>query len=192
MKKVVSFFTTLLFAMNANATLISLDFDKDQYEIGDVVSADIVISDIETEFGFQKLLGGFSMDLNYDDSLVSFDQANFGDKLNGGDVFESMTTATNNVGSVFLEEISFSFDLFSFQNGMPSFTLATIQFTAIANGQGTPSLENIVLTNDFGDAFTNISSSSELLTVGVTQTIPEPHMFALLLPFAMLLARKRK
>ena len=191
MKKLVGLLSTLVFAVNAHATLISLDFDKDQYAVGDQVSADIVISDIETEFGFQKLLGGFSMNVNFDDSLLAFDQATFGDKLNGGFTMDSMTNVLSGAGILLLEEISFSFDLFNFQNGVPSFTLATVQFTALAEGSGTPSFSNIELTNDIGDAFVSVNSGRELLTIGSAQAIPEPHMLALLLPFMFLAVRKK-
>ncbi len=183
--------SSLVFAVSANATLISLEFDKDQYVVGDLVNASVVISDIETEFGFQKLLGSFSMDMNYDESLVAFNQVTFGNKLNGGDEFESMTTAIDSFGSLFIEEVSFSFDLFSFQDGLPSYTLATVQFTALADGSGAPSFTNIALANDFGEAFNSVSSMSAPLTIGNVQSIPEPHMLALLLPFMLLLTRKR-
>jgi len=191
MKKLISMISSLVFAVSANATLISLEFDQDQYEVGDVVNANVVISDIETEFGFQKLLGSFSMDMSYDESLVAFNQVTFGDKLNGGDAFESMTTSIDSMGSLFIEEVSFSFDLFSFQDGLPSYTLATVQFTALADGTGTPSFTNIALANDFGEAFNTVSSTSAPLAIGNVQAIPEPHMLALVLPFMLLLARKR-
>ena len=107
MKKIITLLTMLLVSFNSQATLLSVDFNQDSYQVGDVLTADFIISDIEEDgLGLQKLLASFDFTLSWDNSIIDYVSSSFGNKLNVGvagsdqSVFDIMTD------SVSLSEIS--------------------------------------------------------------------------------------
>jgi len=195
MKKIIMLISTLCIAFTSNATLISLSLDQTEYNVGDVATASIIISDIEQEFGFQKLLAFFELDANYDDSKLSFNSATFGDKLDVDALLPSDRIIDDSVaGALYLSELTFALgaDLFLAQNGLSSFEIATVSFDVLATGTSELSLNNILLGTDLGTSFTDVTSENTMINVAST-SVPVPATFMLfMLAGAGLLIQKRK
>jgi hypothetical protein len=162
---------------------MTIELDKTEYEVGDVAIASIVVSDIEQEFGFQKLISTFDFDLMFDSTLMSYQSSVFGEKLDVDPLFASdqFVDSSSLVNSVYLSEISYalSFDLFFAQDGLTEFTLASVNFDVLASGTTNLLLGNVLLSDDFGDSFsqvTTLPTAFNSTSVGV----PEPSTLLLL------------
>jgi hypothetical protein len=100
-------------------------------------------------------LGAFDLTLFYDSSVLTFDDALFGDPVNGNQLdlagFGSLQFVVPNTAEVRLLEISFDSptDLNDLQLG--SFQLAQLRFTAIAAGNPDVSLGPVELSDAFGN-----------------------------------------
>lgn len=197
MKRLTTLLTALLFSLCANATLVTVELNNTDFAVGDVISADIIISDIELDPTFQKIVGDFEFNLNFDGSIIKFISASFGDKLDvDPDPFwASDQSVIASVGNVLISEISYAFstDLFFAQNGLASFVLASVDFSVIGSGASTISLSDVAIGNELGDQFNAVSTmgknymTSNANPVGV----PEPGTIVLLLTaMAFLVLRK--
>ncbi|GHE85545.1 cohesin domain-containing protein [Thalassotalea profundi] len=174
-----------LTATNAQATLITAESAQSNYQVGDSIALIIDINEIEYDnVGFQKLLAIFNVDINFDESVLAFDSITFGNKLDVDPVFASFQDISQPApGTLNVGETSFAFfdDLFFAQDGLASFNLVTINFTALMSGMSDITLSNIQLTDDLGNSFSRITSSNTQLTVGNVATVPEPSTLSLLL-----------
>ena len=129
-------------------------------------------------------LSAFDLDVAFDDAILAFDAAAFGDPSLGDqlDLFlGSVTGVTPGTGVVNLLELSF--DLPSDLNALQaaSFTLATLTFTAQAISTSTLDLSVNALADAFGDPLTLDTVFEHPLVV-----VPEPKP-VILLAFAMTL-----
>lgn len=196
MKKFITLLSGLLISLSSQATLLSIELNQTSYEIGDVMTAEFIISDIEEDtLGFQKLLASFDFNVSWDSSLIEHVSTSFGNKLNvgafGSDQFSNVMT--NNAD---LSEFSFAWwdELLPVQDGLSSFVLASVDFTVTGNGSGTLDLTNVSFGDDFGDDFTDVNSSNKAYSVtsGTSVNVPEPAAFILILMGLILLARQQK
>ena len=170
---------------SAKATLITAESAQSNYQMGDNIALIIDIKDIEYDnLGFQKLLAVFNLDINFDESVLTFDSISFGNKLDVDPVFASFQDVSLPApGTLNVGETSFAFfdDLFFAQDGLASFNLVTINFTALMAGMSDITLSNIQLADDLGNSFSQITSTNTQLTVGNVATVPEPSTLSLLL-----------
>lgn len=187
----------LLVSFNSQATLLSVDFNQDSYQVGDVLTADFIISDIEEDgLGLQKLLASFDFTLSWDNSIIDYVSSSFGNKLNVGvagsdqSVFDIMTD------SVSLSEISSAWwdELLPVQDGLNQFVLASVNFNVTGAGTSILALSKVIFGDDFGISFADVSSSNASFIVNSAGPVdvPEPMTMVLMLIALTVLARQRK
>ncbi len=195
MKKILSILTALIISFSSQATLLTIELNQESYEVGDILQADFVISNIEDDaMGFQKLLASFEFNLLWDSAIVDYASASFGNKLNVDPFVPSDQYIDVQSDSSFLSEISYAWsdDLFFAQNGLASFVLASVNFNVIADGSSTLMLNSAVLGDDFGTAFNlNSHDKSFVVDTGSPVDVPEPTVMALLVIALLTLTRKK-
>jgi len=199
MKKIITLLTALLVSLSTQATLLSVELNQDSYQVGEVLTADFIISEIEEDsMGFQTLLATFDFDVSWDNSIIQYATASFGNML---DVDPDPYYASERFidvmsDSLGLTEISYAMfsDLFSAQDGLTSFVLASVDFTVIGNGSGTLNLTNVDFGDDLGYAITDIGTSDKTYTVtsGNPVDVPEPTSIILMLLALTLLVRQQQ
>lgn len=183
--------------LSSHATLLSVDLDNADYQVGDVLTADIVISAIELDaFGFDKLVASFNTNILFDDSLLAFASVSFGDKLDvDPDPFFASFQDTNlaSAGNLFIQEVAqaFDFDLFAAQDGLNQFVLATVNFNVLQSGVGSLNFANAAIGDEFGSSFIDVQTASSSFTVANSVAVPEPSTFILLFAAMMILVRRR-
>ena len=183
------------------ATLISVEVADQPYQAGDIVTADIVISEIEQDSGANQIaLGAFSLDFLFDSNLIENTQVTFGNSLDFGtglfpaDFGQSVNDSGN---SLLISEISSEdpFVLFTEQQVLSSFVLASVQFELKGEGTVDLTLGNVSLFSAAAIFGTFTPSSIDLrgasFTVGSTQ-VPVPASAGLMLLPLLFLVRKRK
>jgi len=195
MRKTIILLTLLLVSLSSKATLITIESDQDSYQIGDVLTANFIISDIEDDFSsFQKLLAAFDFTVSWDNSIIEYVSTSFGNKLNvgaGSDQFiDSMAD------SLALSEISYAWwdELLLAQDGLSQFVLASINFTVTGEGSSYLNLTNVAFGDEFGDAFTDVNSNDKAYSVTSANSVdvPEPSVIVLMLMAFTLLIRKMR
>ena len=196
MKKIILLITLLFVSLNSQATLLSINLNQDSYQIGDVLTADLVISEIEEDASaFQKLLASFDLNISWDNSIIEFTSSSFGNKLNVGDggSDQHLDVMADSLG---LSEISYAWwdELLAVQDGLNSFVLASVDFIVIDNGSGTLDLSKVDFGDYDGSAFTDMSSSDKAysITSKTPIDVPEPASIILVLMALVLLVRQQK
>jgi hypothetical protein len=194
MKKIILLIAALVMSMSVNATLITVELNDNDFNVGDLLTAQLVISDIELDnIGFQKLLASFDISTLFDDSLLSFSSVSFGNKLDVDPFIISDQFSDNSqTGIVKVVEISYAFfdDLFAAQDGLSRFVLARINFNVLASGTGAIELSAIDLGDDLAGAFTNVSAQGASFQVANSTNVPEPATIVLVLFGLAFLVRK--
>lgn len=77
--------------------------------MGDVLTADFIISDIEDDsFGFQKLLATFEFNVLWDNTFIEYASFSFGNKLNVGLIGSDQFDTDVMSNSLTLSEISYA------------------------------------------------------------------------------------
>ena len=195
MKKLLILLALWCTTITANASLI-VDIEDKVYDIDDTLTVNVYISDLNN--GFQKLVSEFSFNLLSEDSLLTFQQATFGTKLDV-DMFTFIpsdkvvdNSATNNL---FISEFSYadSFDLFAVQDGLSRFLLASIDFKVADLGLAQFSWGDIKASNEFGVAYNDITADDFSVQLGSQVSVPEPSSIAIFaLALAMLVRLTRK
>ncbi|NRA70311.1 MAG: PEP-CTERM sorting domain-containing protein [Gammaproteobacteria bacterium] len=185
---------SVMFASSVNATLFSIELDQTDFNVGQTLTANLVVSDIEKDsIGFTSLIADFELDLMFDNSLLSFDSLSFGEKLGDGlDSLQLDNVTASGILNIF--ELSYLLydELLVLQDGISKFTLASINFDIINVGSGLFSLNNIATGNDIGTALTDIqSNSTSFITTSGATAIPEPTSVALILVGLMLVQVRR-
>lgn len=164
-----------LASLSANAVAIFFDPAFDTVTLGDSVSVDVVIEDLDP-----PALATFDLDVLFDDSILDVTGVAFGDGLNGGDPFDSLQDDSSFAGGHNANELSFlpDGDLNADQPG--SFTLFTLTFETLA--VGTSALTTVVL--DLGAAggglITADLRSGSITVEDAAADLPEPAPLALL------------
>lgn len=192
MKKLLLLMTTWLLAFTSQATLLSLEFEDLDYQVGDSVAVNLIISDTDP-FNFDKILAGFNVNLGFDTSVLTFnDDIIFGNNLDV--VFGSdQAFSTLSSGLLNISESSFDFgdDLLSVQDGLSRFVLATINFDITGTGLNLFTLSNALLTE------ANLNTTLDVVNVrgaqlNVAAEVPEPSVFVLFLVAGLALVARKK
>lgn len=171
----------LVAAVGVHAYPVTLTPSTQTVNVGDVVTVDLQISGLG--IGSAPSLGVFDIDFGFDPALLSLSSVLYGIGL---DVMGlgSLQATTPGVGSVNLFELSFDSadDLNALQSD--SFTLATLNFNAIALGSGFFSLSFNAVGDAYGDALAVTSLGG---SVTVAAAVPEPETWALVLAALVML-----
>ena len=153
---------------------------------GDTVMVDLVV------FGLGDLsapsLGGFDLDVFYDDSILDFAGAMFGPELGDPSLFEAMTFLDDTTpGLVNVTELSFLEPdgltcifcvppfLDEFQPG--SFPLVTLSFLALTEGTSDLDIGVNAVADGVGDPISVVAASG---SITVRTSVPEPGVLMLL------------
>lgn len=184
MKKIIALFT-LIFSLQAQAALLTVKLDRDQFVASENVIADIWISELT------EPLSAFEMALWFDSSVFKFNDLVFGNKLNATDPTDPLLPRGFSVsGNVLeLDEASFDWPEELQKRQGPAFILASINFTALKGGVFDLKLENVLLTDV--DGFEFDASLTKVVDAQGT-VVPAPATALLLLPALLFLARRRQ
>lgn len=184
---ILTFAAFLVFNVNTtNASLISFDPSVSVINAGSSVDIDVVISDLGSE-----TLGGFFLDVLFDDTILAFNSASYSDALGMAGLETDFLTT---LGSDLVTLDNFSFlsisELDAIQDS--SFVLATINFSGI--GAGISDLNFSILDFASGDGIDitdNVDTNSGSVEVLNVTNIPEPFTLMLLLPSFVLMTMFR-
>lgn len=190
---ILSLIIALTFNINtANAISISFDPSVSVIDSGTSLDVDVLISDLGS-FSTPSL-GGFWLDVSFDETILEFNSATYSDALGIAGVETDFFT-TPGIGSVNLDNFSVlsESELDALQDS--SFVLATVNFTGI--GAGTSFLDLVLLEigSAAGDVITSsVSEISGSVEVQSVANAPAPFTLILLIPsFALMgMMRKRK
>lgn len=195
MKKFLILLTLWCATITANASLITIDIEDKVYGVDDTLTANIYISDLNN--GFQQLISEFSFNLVSPDSLLTFQQATFGALLDV-DMFTfipSDTVVDNSaMNNLFISEFSFadSVDLFSAQDGLSRFLLASIDFKVADLGLAEFAWGDVRVFDEFANAYSNVTAQGTNVRLGSQVSVPEPSSIAIFaLAIVLLLSSSR-
>lgn len=185
----------LLFSLQSQATVINVQLDQSQYEVGDTVTAELWLSDI------QDLVTGFDASLLFNTQLLQLQNVSFGDFLSIAAVGSDQGSQLNG-GQLDLWELYFGFstedmaDLRAVQPGN-NFRLASISFKALKNGLSGLQLGFAqVIYEPVGDMpyfDLAVHSDQALVQIGDQATaVSAPATVWLLLPALLLMLRLRR
>lgn len=169
---------TLLYVNSVHAFTLKLTPATQDVLLSNQVDVELSISDLGNSSA--PSLGAYDLDILFDDSLLSFDSASFGDPVKGNqlDLFGfgfNPAGASPMNGKINLFEISFDFPsvLDSFQSD--NFTLATLRFNTLQTGSSSLSIAPIHFGDSLGNSITHTSLQNT--TVNITsqsEPVPEP------------------
>ena len=197
MKKLITMVMLTFITLSSHATLLSFDLNDANYQVGDVLSANIVISEIElNDVGFDKLVASFNTNVLFDDSYLSFSTVSFSDKLDvdPDPFFASFQDAgLVSTGKLFIQEISqaFDFDLYFAQGGLAEFVLATVNFTVLKSGASQLEFDNAVIGDELASSFSDVQTADQPFKVSNNVSVPEPSTFILLFAGMLVLLNRR-
>ncbi len=140
LKKAAAACCLLGFAQFASAGVISFDpTPSDGHIVGDNILVDLVWNGSGTgAAGADEYLGAWDVDINFDDSIVSYQSTTFGFGVDSFGCIDGVTCGASELGGTLdAFEISFDLvaDLMANQDGLGnSFVIATFEFLAIADG----------------------------------------------------------
>lgn len=159
-----------LIAVPASATTLSFTPSSSSVGIGGNVAVDITISGLDAGAD----LGAFDFSVLFNSAALGITGYTLGNGLGDLGAMEALDISAGNIGGGLfnLSEISFLSDL-SAQAG--TFTLATLYFTGLSNGDSLLSFSNVTL----GDAFGNMLAAD--LGTGTISAVPEPQILLLFL-----------
>lgn len=174
---------TLLMSLPSQATLISLNFDKAVYQQGDVVTGQLIASDLS------YTLGGFAGTIEFDHNLLPLTGWSSGNGFDDGfgDNFYADDSAA---GMLFLENFAdpLADSLVIEANQGNSFILASFTFQADNLGMHTVNYMSGFEIWDFSDTLLD-TFSQQSASFNVT-SVPEP-MTGLLFASCLLLLRRK-
>ncbi|WP_300462913.1 cohesin domain-containing protein [Desulfobacula sp.] len=155
------FLAVLLLYGSSYATTIDFVPVSASIELGGSIDVDIVISGLNTDN-----LADFSLDVNYDEAILSFTGYSLGteliDPVWGQD---DWSDGDKGGGLINISELSWLMD-FSLQPD--AFVLATVSFDGMGVGTSALSISNLVLGND------NLEPISAGVNGGSIDVVPEP------------------
>ena len=198
MKKIIILLTTLFVSLSSQATLITVELNQNTYQVGDVLTANFIISEIEDDASaLQRMLSGFGFDVSWNNVMIEYSAVRFGDKLDAAPGFSVQSPINLMANSLTLSETSYSWsdELFAVQNGLSRFLLASVDFNVVGagNGLGSLDLSNVVLWDDFNIDFSDINSRNKeySVTSATPIDVPEPSSMVLMLMGFIFLVRKK-
>lgn len=159
---------------------------------GDTLAVDLEISGLG-DFASPSL-GAFKTDILFDDAILDFDSVVYGALLGDPDPlsFETDIVTTTGAGLVTLDEFSFLFD-FELDALQPeTFSLATLNFTGQAVGTSALTFGDVDLSDAVGNTLSPTLNTGSIQVDPRETPMPIPATLALVLPFALFLARRRR
>lgn len=184
----------LLLSLQSQATVITVELDKSQYEVGETVTAQLWLSDIHT------LVTSFNTSLLFNDQLLQLQSVLFGNFLTLPAVGSDQGTQQN-AGQLDLWEMFFGFsteDIDELRAVQPGnkFLLANISFTALKNGLSELSLRNseVVYEPVGSDPYADmeVRPGSAFVQTGNPALVSAPATAWLMLPALLLMLRLRR
>ena len=183
MKKLIILLVAFLMLVLCNAAVsqaVTLSFDPDFQGVllGNQVDVNVVISGLGD--GEAPSLGGFDLDIGFDQTILAFDSVTFGDPVLGDQldlfILGSDTATTPGVGTVNLYELSFDSVADLNYDQAAIFTLATLTFRTLALGTSSLDISFYELSDAYGDL---LMADLESGSINVN-AIPEPATLFLL------------
>lgn len=184
----------LLLSLQSQATVITVDLDKNQYEVGDAVTAQLWLSDIKA------LVTGFDTSVLFNNQLLQLQSVLFGKFLSipavGSDQGEQQTAGQLDLWEMFVGFSTEDMDeLRAVQSGN-KFLLASISFTALKNGLSELSVRNSKVTYEplNSDPYIDmeVMSGGAFVQTGNPALVSTPATAWLMLPALLLLLRLRR
>ena len=178
----------LLLAVRGEAISIGLSPSPVATSVGGSFSLDLVVAGLGD--GIAPSLGAYDLDVLFDTSLMSLDSVSFGDLL-GGAADALQDAFANGVGSWNVSELSLlsPSELDALQPA--SFVLATLDFTAVAEGTGSVALGNAIAGDGFGSPL-ELQLGAARVEIGGGAVVPEPGAALLFGLGALAVARARR
>ncbi|MBW1677074.1 MAG: PEP-CTERM sorting domain-containing protein [Deltaproteobacteria bacterium] len=135
-------------ATTSHAALVGLDPESQTVTVGNPVNVDVFISGLGDSTA--PSLGTFDLIIRFDENILSFSDAAFGNQLDIGGL-GSLTEVTPATGAVEIFQLSYDSaeDLDTYQAG--SFSLAILTFDTLSVGVSPLSIEVISLGNAYGE-----------------------------------------
>lgn len=146
----------LFLAFSAQGGTIGLGINPITQQVigGSPVYVGVLISGLGN--GTAPSLGAFDLDVGYDESILEYHSATFGDPFLGDQLdllgFGSISGDTSVSGSVNLFEVSFDPVATLNSDQAPGFNLVTLLFRAAQSGTRPIGLSNVVLSDADGNA----------------------------------------
>ena len=165
---------SLLFGLNANAGLISIELSDNQVNVGESITVNLMASDFNA-------FDTFDLDFNFNHNIFDYQEGSLTSDLTSvlPLVFETSENA-NGLAISFLDFAAFS---------TPNFLLASFEITATTEGEDSFSLSNV----SFSDFFTPLTVDSSAQSAAlVTASIPEPSTWLLFFSALLLVARANR
>lgn len=175
---------------SASAVIIGFSPSSSIVNVGDTFNVDVVISDL---FASGEIVSAFDLDVTYNAAVLDATGVTFGSYLDDL-FFPSLTDSVLTSGRIDFSELSFLFDVELLAIQPDSFTLATLSFDAIAEGNSLlefdPDSAPLLGALDVKGFFDLDTFEAEILTfesVGQSNitvqgaTIPEPGIAILML-----------
>jgi len=177
--KLIVFLITGWVLMNPGlAQAIMIDFVPPSQTVVQGTSVDVGLRISGLGNGIPDSLGGFDLDVFFDDSILGFNSATFGDPVWGDqlDLFSlgSISSVTPGLGEVNVYELSLDspFDLEDFQ--APEFIMATLKFDTLNAGTSSLSFSVNDLSDAWGAPLALQIGSGEVNVNANSNVIPEP------------------
>jgi hypothetical protein len=175
--------TAFLFLAVARSDAATIGFEPSSFNatVGSMIELRVVISELGA--GVPPSLSAFDLDIAFNDDVLSFENATFGDPTLGDQLdltgLGSLTLATPGLGIVNLLGLSFDspLDLDALQ--ADSFVLATLVFRAVDTGISVVEVATAVLGDAGGNALSATFTSSSVSVAGAP--VPEPGSVSLAL-----------
>lgn len=170
MKKII-LIISLLFAVNVQAGLITIDVSDTDVMVGDSITVNLNAT------GFDPF-DTFDFDFTFDNSLFAFDAISF-----SSDLFFELPLAfeaNENLNGLAISFLNFV----PYMNA--DFLLASFQLTALTNGTADFAINNAM----FSDFFTPITvDSSPTASTNISAQVPEPSTLIILLTALIMIGR---
>lgn len=184
----------LLLSLQTQATVITVELDKSQYEVGETVTAQLWLSDIQT------LVTGFNTSLLFNSQWLQLQSILFGEYLSLPDVGSDQGNQQN-AGQLDLWELFWGFsaeDMDELRAVQPGnkFLLASISFTTLKNGLSELSLRNseVVYEPVGSDPYIDmeVRTGGASVQTGNAALVSAPATAWLMLPALLLMLRLRR
>ncbi len=182
----------LLTTQHVSAAFISFNPSGTSANVGDLISVDVVINDLQTPVANE--LSAFAFSVLFDASILAFDSVSYSSLLGDTDIFsgETFINTSSGISNVTLENTSFLSDLELDALQDPDFLLASITFSTLSVGTSNLTFENLDFADGlFFDITSSISTNNGLIEVA-SANVPAPAFPILLLTGLLAFGLKNK